>query len=392
MDYNDYNNFIYSYVELHIYIPSTSVLHAEFRLDVIDTSQLFQQNFLSIISDSCIFVRKNTWIALYVDDIVIFTSNQQESDYIVKLIQSEFDIKDLGEAKLLLGLKLQRMPVGLFIHQMDYVVKLLKQSNMHDCKSVTTPCLPGDKFSKEQSPTTEEGKNAMRLVPYRETIGKLLFLAKSTRPDILFAITSLSRFNSNPGPIHWTGVKRILRYLKGTSDFGILISKQSDVQPQIFSDADWGNDVDTRKSVSGFCLMVGDTVVSYKSKLQKVVSLSTMKSELYALALSVQEAMWYVSFFKEIGNNQTITLLEDNQSCIQYLKNNNTTSRAKHVDIKFHFVNEALKNGDYCLKYCKSSDNIADIFTKPNSPAKLSSFLMMMSVGCRGRVGVQPTQ
>ena len=166
--------------------------------------EFFQSiKFTPLKSDNCIFVKKNIWIAVYVDDIVIFTEDKNQSDIIVKLIEHEFDIKDLGEPKLLLGLNIEKIEGGLFIHQNEYAYDIVKQLQMLECKPVSTPISPGEKFTKSQCPTSDEGINAMKHVPYRETIGKLLFLSKSTRPDILNATISLSRFNSNPGPAHW---------------------------------------------------------------------------------------------------------------------------------------------------------------------------------------------
>ena len=191
-------------------------------------------------------------------------------------------MKDLGDAKLLLGLQIDRLSEGLFIHQQDYAIKILHQFRMIDCKPVSTPCAPGDKFTTEQSPTTPEAKEAMKLIPYREAIGMLLFLARSTRPDILMAVISLSRFNCNPGPLHWSGIKRIIRYLKGTIDYDVMISNDENKNLTVYSDADWANNPETRKSVSGVCMNIGNTMISYKCKQQKVVALSTMESELYA--------------------------------------------------------------------------------------------------------------
>ena len=193
-----------------------------------------------------------------------------------------------------------------------------------------------------------------------------MYLAVSTRPDIAFAVNSLARFNSNPQKDHWTALKRVLRYLKGTINIGILY-KQDDSDKCIgYSDADWAGDTSDRKSTSGYIFMFSGGPISWNSKKQKCVALSTAEAEYVALSGAAQECFWLRQLEKELGcSSEGPTLLfEDNQSAIAMAKNPQFHGRAKHIDIRHHFVREQVANGSIKLDYCSTTDMTADMMTK----------------------------
>ena len=202
---------------------------------------------------------------------------------------------------------------------------------------------------------------------YQSAIGSLLYyLSVATRPDITFAVSNMARFSSKPTTQHWTGVKRIMRYLQGTINHGILYTKLSSRECIGFSDADWAGDLDNRRSTSGYLFQISGGPVSWRSKKQSSVALSTAEAEYVALASSAQEAVWMRQLTTELGSAPTdaTTIFEDNQSAISMASNPQFHGRAKHISIKYHFIREKVSDGMVKLRYCPTNEMIADMLTK----------------------------
>ena len=197
-------------------------------------------------------------------------------------------------------------------------------------------------------------------------LGSLLYLSTRTRPDIAFAVNSVARFCSNPTKQHWTAVKRIFRYLRGTTWFGLLYSKGESGALIGYSDADWGGDGNDYKSTSGYVFQIGGTAVSWRSKKQTCVALSTSEAEYIALSSAAQEAVWMRALNSDLKNqpSEPTVIFEDNQSAICLAKNPQFHGRSKHINIKFHFIREQVSTKTICLKYCPSEDMLADLLTK----------------------------
>ncbi|XP_062558272.1 uncharacterized protein LOC134223148 [Armigeres subalbatus] len=207
----------------------------------------------------------------------------------------------------------------------------------------------------------------MQNVPYRELVGGLQFLAQCTRPDIAYSVNAVSSLCSNPGETHWTAAKRILRYLQGTKSKGLVFRKKDNASFEGFSDADWGNDQDSRRSVTGYLFQFGDGSVSWSSRKQPTVALSTMEAEYMALSAASQEALWWRGFRSELlGRKEPITIHCDNRSAICLAeKEIGYSPRSKHIDVRHHFVREQLENRTIEVKYIMSGDQKADALTKP---------------------------
>jgi len=222
--------------------------------------------------DHCCYVKKyvDSYIilALYVDDMLIAGANMAEIDRLKKQLSENFEMKDLGPAKQILGMRISRdRSKGILnLSQEKYIEKLLSRFNVGNAKTRNTPLGTHLKFSKRQSSQTEEEENHMSKVPYASAVGSLMYAMVCTRPDIAHAVGVVSRFLSNPGKEHWEGVKWILRYLKGTSKMHLSF-KRSNLTLQGFSDADLGGDLDGRKSTTGYIFTLGGTTISWKSKL-----------------------------------------------------------------------------------------------------------------------------
>ncbi|KAG2872292.1 hypothetical protein PC115_g24645 [Phytophthora cactorum] len=205
--------------------------------------------------------------------------------------------------------------------------------------------------------------------PFREAVGALMHLMTATRPDIAYAVGYVSRFMENPQEEHWVAVKRIFRYLQGTKTHGICFKPGDNIDFRGYSDADWAGDLADRKSTSGYTFMLMGAPVSWGSKKQSSVSLSTSEAEYIALSLAIQEGKWIHRLLCEIlaAANETgpeLMIREDNQSCIKMTKNPVNHGRAKHIDIKYHHIRDEVKRGEVKLQYCETSVMLADIMTK----------------------------
>ncbi|KAG2871790.1 hypothetical protein PC117_g28168 [Phytophthora cactorum] len=205
--------------------------------------------------------------------------------------------------------------------------------------------------------------------PFREAVGALMHLMTATRPDIAYAVGYVSRFMEKPQEEHWVAVKRIFRYLQGTKTHGICFKPGNNIDFRGYSDADWAGDLADRKSTSGYTFMLMGAPVSWGSKKQSSVSLSTSEAEYIALSLAIQEGKWIHRLLCEIlaAANETgpeLMIREDNQSCIKMTKNPVNHGRAKHIDIKYHHIRDEVKRGEVKLEYCETSLMLADIMTK----------------------------
>ena len=234
---------------------------------------------------------------------------------------------------------------------------------MGECRPVNTPVAAGTKLLKatEQS----EGVDATL---YQSAVGSLLYLSGWTRPDIVFAVSQVARFCSNPTTEHWTAVKRILRYLKGTPTYGLMYTTSGDTSRTLigYSDADWGGNVNDRKSTSSYLFMMSGAAVSWKSQKQTCVALSTAEADYITLAAAAQEATWIRKLMKGLRDSQAepVTIYEDNQFAICNTRNPQSHNKTKHVDIKYHYVQDKVQDATIEVWYCPTNDMIADILTK----------------------------
>ena len=332
--------------------------------------QIKNMGFKQCSSDPCIYVRDLAGIfilAIYVDDIILAGENTEVIDDIKKRISEKFDVKDMGKLHHFLGVKIiQNVQTGeIWIGQPNYTIELLSRFKMDESKPAETPVDFNSKLIK----TKEEEKLCNKEI-YQSAIGSLLYLSTRTRPDISFAVGNAARYCAQPSDSHWSAVKRIMRYLKGTLKLGLLYKCNNGGELVGFSDADWAGDLNDRKSTSGYIFLVSGSVVSWKSKKQSCVALSTAEAEYMSLASAAQEAIWMRRLINDIMNDEdnkstkATIIYEDNQSAISMSRNPQYHGRAKHIDIKFHFVREQVTENHIELIYCKSEDMVADILTK----------------------------
>ncbi|CAJ2648559.1 unnamed protein product [Trifolium pratense] len=311
-------------------------------------------------------------------------SNMAEINRLKQKLAENFEMKDLGPAKQILGMRIlrNRSEGTLKLSQEKYIHKLLDRFSLEDAKTRNTPLGSHLKFSKNQSSQIDEEKCYMSKVPYASAVGSLMYAMVCTRPDIAHAVGVVSRFLSNPAKEHWEGVKWILRYLKGTSEM-CLCFRKGNISLQGFSDADLGGDLDTRKSTTGYIFTLGGTAVSWKSKLQHSVALSTTEAEYIAISEAAKEMIWLQNFLKELGKEQDdAPLFSDSQSALSLAKNPVFHSRCKHIQLKYHFIRELINDGELSLLKISGSENPADMLTKTVTTDKLR--LCITSAGLRG--------
>ena len=316
--------------------------------------------------DPCIYYKNEKGnmlvVCVYVDDIILAGQQEGSIQQVKVALASAFDIKDLGRLNYFLGIKIeQKSDNSIWIGQPAYIEKLLTTHGMQNCKPVNTPVSIGNKLVK-----ANEEDEPVNQRQYQSAVGSLMYLAVSTRPDISYAVSSLARFSCKPTNEHWTALKRLLRYLKGTTNLGILYSDTGMDKCIGYTDADWEGDQDDRKSTSGYIFLLCGGAISWKSQKQKCVALSTAEAEYIAMSTATQEAIWLRQLIAEISNSsKSPTLMfEDNQSAIAMARNPQFHGRAKHIEIKHHYVREQLSKGTVTLQYCPSHDMVADILTK----------------------------
>jgi hypothetical protein len=309
--------------------------------------------------------------ALYADDFLHFTNNKTLYQDFQKQFKKRFDVKT-GSVGVYLGnrISVDQAKLTVDLNQTEYVMELLERFNMSDCIPVSTPIVQrlsvqnaGDKLSVQEHEQ------------YRNMVGSLLYLACWSRPDIAFSVSELSRFISSPGQMHMQAVKHLLRYLKGTCDLGLKYSKPTNSgivdRPNVlwgFVDSDWAGCPDSRRSTSGYTLMLNGAAVSWKSKRQSVVALSTAEAEFIAASSMVQEVIYARRLLEKLGFPQAepTPIYEDNSTCIKWAGGAvGGSDRAKHIDLREHFVHEAQNNKVLQLLPINSTDNVADLLTKP---------------------------
>lgn len=324
--------------------------------------------------DPCIYYNKDLtlMVAIYVDDFLLFYRTKIELERLIETLSSSFKMKDMGQAKGCIGIRIQQMVVNgkmtIYLDQEVYILEVLKRFGMADAKPIGNPCDINTKLSKAMVDDTGEID-----VPYQQAVGCLLFLAQATRPDVAFAVHDVSRFNNSHCAAHWNAIKRIMRYLHATAK-SKLVYTQNQEDLIGYCDADWAADVDSRKSVTGYVFKLAGGCISWKSTKQQSVALSSTEAEYIALASAIQESIWLRQLCDEIGltvRGKPTRLYCDNQSAIKLALNGGYRPRSRHIDIRYHFLREHIERGNVTIFFIPTDENIADALTKAVDKKKL---------------------
>lgn len=314
-------------------------------------------------SDHTLFLRhqgeKVVVLIIYVDDIIITGDDTKGIAELQSLLATEFEMKNLGELKYFLGIEVARSKLGIFLSQRKYILDLLAETGMLDCKPADTPVVQNHGLGEypDQVPTNKER--------YQRLVGKLIYLSH-TRPDIAYAVSLINQYMHNPSEDHMDAALRILRYLKSAPGKGIMFSKNNHLSIEGYTDADWAASVSDRKSTSGYFTFVGGNLVTWRSKKQKVVALSSAEAEFRAMSKGLCELLWLKKLMDEIGypTCSAMNMFCDNKAAISIARNPVQHDRTKHVEIDRHFIKQKLDENVVLFPFVKSEDQLADILTK----------------------------
>ena len=326
-------------------------------------------------ADHCVYFKligdRVIYLVLYVDDMLLVGNDKEIIQDLKTQLSSKFDMKDLGAANYILGMEIKRDRAKrkLWLNQRKYVETILQRFNMQDSKPVKVPIPVDVRLSAEQCPKTQEEEEDMSCVPYASAVGSLMYAMVCTRPDIAHAVGVLSRFMSKPRKEHWTAVKRVFRYLRGTSDHGLCYQGRPGLDRVLdihgFVDADWVGDLDQRRSTSGYVFNLFGGVVSWMSKKQSVVALSTTEVEYMAATHASKEAVWLQRLCSSIGLvHEAIRIYCDSQSAFFLEKNPTYHSKTKEIDVQYHFVRDMIEDKKVLLVKVDTLKNTTDALAK----------------------------
>ncbi|GJZ92376.1 retrovirus-related pol polyprotein from transposon TNT 1-94 [Tanacetum coccineum] len=327
------------------------------------TTFLLTQGFRQSFADTSLFIiTRNglqTSLLVYVDDILITGADKAYIDFLKQQLDKTFSIKDLGALHYYLGIEFLRNPSGLAMTQRKYTLDLLKLAGVLDTKPCATPIEPITKLN------LTDGTPLSDPTLYRTLVGKLIYLT-ITRPDISFAAQSLSQFLKEPRTTHMAALTRVLRYLKLCPGQGMFFPANNSLNLLTYCDSDWASCSFSRKSISGYGIFLGSSLISWQSKKQGVVSRSSTEAEYRALADNSCEISWLTCLLKDLQVQvpTPVPILCDNASTIALASNPIHHARTKHIEIDCHFVRNKIKAGEILPSFVPSKSQVADIFTK----------------------------
>jgi len=337
----------------------------------------FEQTY----ADPCVYINRGTdvIIAMWVDDLIIFGKDMANINDLKAQLNKEYEMKDLGELNYFLGIQVHRDKERKIIHisQSGYNRTILERYGMQTSKPANVPLSSGARLTKATATDTLTDQRE-----YQSIVGSLMYAMLATRPDLAQSIQQISQFSQKPTKTHEKAAKQGLRYLNGTIDMGITYNGNLGIRLQCWCDANWGGE-EGRESVSGFVFTMAGGTVTYSSKKQGSVALSSTESEYMAILHALKEQIWLLRFLKEIGydiSNQNIIYC-DNQSAIALAHNPEHHARTKHIDIQYHFVRNCIEDGTTRLEYCPTEDMVADGLTKALGPERQMKLAKMMGIG-----------
>ncbi|QRV89278.1 Retrovirus-related Pol polyprotein from transposon TNT 1-94 [Ceratobasidium sp. AG-Ba] len=327
--------------------------------------KVIDAGYTQLESEPSVFIQRDSRgrlaiLAVYVDDIAVFTTKGYVQEVKAELMKL-FKMRDMGELGHYLGYRVtrDRKEKTITLTLDTYTKNMVERAGLADAKPNSLPLPAGTQLDRYNGPPLNH--------TYQQDIGSLLYAALATRPDTAWSVQHLSQFSSNPGPRHKAGVKSLYRYLKGTSAYGITYhGKLDDNQPVGYSNADWAQNILDRKSISGLVFMFCGGAISWVSKKQPTIALSSMEGEYMALSLAIRHALWLRSLFWELGfpMQHPMSIRTDNTAAIALAKDPQYHGRSKHIDIRHHFIREQITRKRVDVSHISGEQNLADLFTK----------------------------
>lgn len=340
--------------------------------------------FEKLNSENCIFFKRpiQMIIGFYVDDLIILARDLNILTEVKRKIAQQFDITDKGSLRCFLGINVSRSSNEFKLSQEDFVDELLLAHGMSNCKGVGTPIAADQDLSNMNDSPLLEDKQI-----FQSIVGSAIYLANGTRPDIQFAVGQLCKFMSQPRQAHLQAAKHLLRYLKATRNSPLIFSKNAqEQQVEIFCDADFANDKQTSKSVSGVIVFHHGNPISWSSHIQQTVATSTCEAEILAIKEGVQDAVYFVHLIREIIQSNDfgpITIYNDNQSAIRTIESNGKFSNNRHYLTRINFIRDYIRQGFIRLIYKQTEEMLADGFTKALPKAKFEQLFTRCGLGFR---------
>ncbi|XP_040996025.1 uncharacterized mitochondrial protein AtMg00810-like [Juglans microcarpa x Juglans regia] len=291
--------------------------------------------------------------------MVITSSSSDAIDIFLNNLGQAFLVKDLGRLSCFLGLELDYHPSGLLLSQRKYISNILRKANMLEANPISSPMSASIKLSKFDSPSFDNP------TLFRNVVGSLQYMSL-TKPDISFSVNKVCQFMHDPKVTHWSTVKRILWYLKFSINHGLFFAKQYGAVLHAYSDADWADYPDNRRSTGGFCIYLGNHLISWSSRKQHTVARSSIETEYKSLANTTAELIWLQTLIKELGFTlfKPPVLWCDNMGTTYLTSNHVHHSHTKHMGINFHFIRDRVAAKTLQVSFCSSKDQLADVFTK----------------------------
>ena len=331
---------------------------------------LVDHGFTRVPSASSVYVNSHTGvhvgivIGVYVDDICGTAPSAEQWAKFVNLLGDEFPVKH-SELKMYLGIVCERHNGSTLLHQKPYIQQLLETFNMDACRVNKTPAERA-----RLTCTSEEDEEEVDVRAYKKAVGMLQWLSHCTRPDITLAVNEVSKFSKRPASRHWTAVKRIMRYLAGTRELGIGYQQGSGKQLALraYVDSDYAGDPDTRRSTYGYLVFLAGGPVAWRSKQQQHVARSTAEAEYCAIAesgLDIVHLRMVLMQMRVLPQDYTVIVENDNKSALAMAGDTGPCHNTRHVDVKYHWIREAVENGVIKVVYSQSNELCADALTKP---------------------------
>ena len=336
--------------------------------------------------DPCVFFSTQSprlILALWVDDGLVVCSDQVLLQKLISHLKTKFEVT-VGDADVYVGFHITRdLPHNkLFVDQQRFTETILVKYGFQNVNAVSTP---SDPHVHLRSPLPDDCDSSIPNFPYQEIVGSLLYLATHSRPDIAYAVSVVAQYATNFREIHCTAVKRIFKYLRGTTNFALCYSRMSTGNQILlaYTDADYAGDLNDRKSRSGSVLFLNSCPVLWISQKQPCTATSTMESEYVAASLTCKEVVWARRLLLDLGFSQATTtpLFSDNQSAIRLVQNPEFHKRTKHIDVVYHLIREIQARGEITVSYVPTRLQLADILTKALTPETFQTLRAALNIG-----------
>ncbi|XP_061373633.1 uncharacterized mitochondrial protein AtMg00810-like [Gastrolobium bilobum] len=310
-------------------------------------------------------------LLVYVDDIILAGNNSHACLAVKEYLNQCFKIKDRGSLKYFLAIEIARSKKGIYLCQRKYALDILSDSGLSGCKPAISPIEQNHRLALDDGPVYENPER------YRRLIGKLIYLT-ITRPDLSYVFHILSQFMHSPRLTHYEAVLRVIRYVKRDPGQGLLLKSDCDLKIHAYCDSDWASCPLTRRSLTGFFIMLGSSPVSWKTKKQVTMSRSSAEAEYRSMAAATAEIVWLKSFLTSLGvtHSSPMELFCDNQAALHIAANPVFHERTKHIELDCHFVREHILAKHITTAHVPSRSQLADLFTKALGQRELLSFLL----------------